>query len=337
MSTLPTSMLAIEITRPGGPDVLRPVRRAVPAPGAHETLIRVAAAGVNRPDIMQRLGKYPPPPGASDIPGLEVSGTIVRAVGRFHEGDFVCALVAGGGYAEYCAAPVEQVLPAPKPLSPVEAAAVPETFFTVWTNLFDRGRLASGERVLIHGGASGIGTTAVQLAVATGARVFATAGTDEKCDAIRTLGAERAINYHREDFAEVVRAETDGIDVILDIVGGDYLQRNLDSLRLNGRLIQVGLLGGAKAQVNLSSILQKRLTLTGSTLRVRSPAEKGVIAAALEKNVWPLIEAGRVRPVVGATFALEHAADAHRALEAAHLVGKVVLHVTGEEHQVRHA
>jgi NADPH:quinone reductase len=266
-----------------------------------------------------------------------VSGTIVRAVGRFHEGDFVCALVAGGGYAEYCAAPVEQVLPAPKPLSPVEAAAVPETFFTVWTNLFDRGRLASGERVLIHGGASGIGTTAVQLAVATGARVFATAGTDEKCDAIRTLGAERAINYHREDFAEVVRAETDGIDVILDIVGGDYLQRNLDSLRLNGRLIQVGLLGGAKAQVNLSSILQKRLTLTGSTLRVRSPAEKGVIAAALEKNVWPLIEAGRVRPVVGATFALEHAADAHRALEAAHLVGKVVLHVTGEEHQVRHA
>jgi NADPH:quinone reductase len=337
MSTLPTSMLAIEITRPGGPDVLRPVRRAVPAPGAHETLIRVAAAGVNRPDIMQRLGKYPPPPGASDIPGLEVSGTIVRAVGRFHEGDFVCALVAGGGYAEYCAAPVEQVLPAPKPLSPVEAAAVPETFFTVWTNLFDRGRLASGERVLIHGGASGIGTTAVQLAVATGARVFATAGTDEKCDAIRTLGAERAINYHREDFAEVVRAETDGIDVILDIVGGDYLQRNLDSLRLNGRLIQVGLLGGAKAQVNLSSILQKRLTLTGSTLRVRSPAEKGVIAAALEKNVWPLIEAGRVRPVVGATFALEHAADAHRALEAAHLVGKVVLHVAGEQHQVRHA
>ena len=282
---------------------------------------------------MQRLGKYPPPPGASDIPGLEVSGTIVGAAGRFQEGDFVCALVAGGGYAEDCAAPIEQVLPAPRPLSPVEAAAVPETFFTVWTNLFDRGRLASGERVLIHGGASGIGTTAIQLAVASGARVFATAGTDDKCDAMRTLGAERAINYHVEDFAEVVRTESDGIDLILDIVGGDYLQRNLDSLRLNGRLVQVGLLGGARAEVNLSSIMQKRLTLTGSTLRVRSPAEKGVIAAALEKHVWPLIEARRVRPVVSATFPLEQAAEAHRELEAARLVGKVVLEVAHDPRQ----
>ena len=279
---------------------------------------------------MQRLGKYPPPPGASDIPGLEVSGTVVRAAGRFREGDSVCALVAGGGYAEYCAVPIQQVLPAPKALSPIEAAALPETFFTVWTNLFDRGRLAAGERVLIHGGASGIGTTAVQLAFATGARVFATAGSDEKCEAIRQLGAERAINYRREDFAEVVRDEAPGgVDVILDIVGGDYLQRNLDSLRLNGRLVQIGLLGGAKAPLNLSTIMQKRLTLTGSTLRVRTPAEKGAIAAELEKNVWPLIDAGRVRPVVSATFPLERAADAHRELEAAQIVGKVVLEVGG--------
>ena len=310
--------------------MLRVVRRPLPVPGTNEALIRVAAAGVNRPDIMQRLGKYPPPPGASDIPGLEISGALVHAAGRFREGDFVCALLAGGGYAEYCAVPIEQVLPAPRALSAVEAAAVPETFFTVWTNLFDRGRLAAGERVLIHGGASGIGTTAIQLASAAGARVFATAGSDEKCEAIRALGAERAINYRRDDFVQVVRDEApDGIDVILDIVGGDYLQRNLDLLRLNGRLVQIGLLGGTKAQVNLSTVMQRRLTLTGSTLRVRTPAEKGVIAAQLEQNVWPLIEAGRVRPVVSATFPLERAAEAHRELEAAAIVGKIVLEVGG--------
>ena len=321
-------MLAIEIAHPGAPDVLRPVTRPVPEPGPNEALIRVAAAGVNRPDIMQRLGRYPPPPGASDIPGLEVAGTVVRAAGRFREGDVVCALVAGGGYAEYCAVPTEQVLPSPGELPVVEAAAIPETFFTVWTNLFDRGGLREGERVLVHGGASGIGTTAVQLASAIGAQVFATAGSDTKCDAIRKLGAQRAINYREEDFVQVVReAVPAGVDVILDIIGGDYLQRNLECLRLNGRLVQIGLLGGAKTELNLSMIMQKRLTLTGSTLRVRSPSEKGVIAAALEKNVWPLIESGRVRPVVGATFPLERAADAHRALEAAEIVGKVVLEV----------
>lgn len=321
-------MLAIEIAHPGGPDVLQPVQRPVPVPADHDVLIRVAAAGVNRPDIMQRLGKYPPPPGASDIPGLEVSGTVVQAVGRFQEGDSVCALVAGGGYAEFCVVPIQQVLPAPSGLSLTEAAAIPETFFTVWANLFDRGRLAPGEQALIHGGASGIGTTAIQLASAFGARVFSTAGSDEKCDAIQELGASRAINYHREDFADVIRAETrDGVDVILDIVGADYLQRNLESLRLNGRLVQIGLLSGAKVQLNLSTIMQKRLTVTGSTLRVRTPAEKGLIAEALEANVWPLLEAGRVRPVVSATFPLARAADAHRALEAARIVGKIVLEV----------
>lgn len=321
-------MRAIEIAQPGGPDVLRPVQRPLPETGPTDALIHVAAAGVNRPDIMQRLGKYPPPPGASDLPGLEISGTVVRGAGQWREGDVVCALVAGGGYAEYCSVPVEQILPKPAALSLTEAAAVPETFFTVWTNLFDRGRLASGERVLIHGGSSGIGTTAIQLAAANGAHVFATAGSDDKCKACRALGAERAINYKREDFAQVIRDElSGGVDVILDIVGGDYLQRNIDSLRLNGRLVQIGLLGGAKAQVNLSPIMQKRLTLTGSTLRVRTPAEKGVIAAAVHTHVWPLIESRKVRPVVTAVYPLDRAADAHRALEAGEVVGKVVLEV----------
>jgi len=229
---------------------------------------------------------------------------------------------------EYCAVPVEQILPAPAALSPTEAAAVPETFFTVWTNLFDRGRLISGERVLVHGGTSGIGTTAIQLAVANGADVFATAGSDDKCDACRRLGATRAINYKREDFVQVIREETsEGVDVILDIVGGDYLPRNIECLRLNGRLIQIGLLGGSKSQLNLSAIMQRRLTLTGSTLRVRTPAEKGVIAAALQQHVWPLIESGRVRPIVSEVFPLERAADAHRALEGGGVVGKVVLEV----------
>jgi putative PIG3 family NAD(P)H quinone oxidoreductase len=327
-------MRAVEIAHPGGPDVLRLVQRAVPQAGPGEALIRVAAAGVNRPDMMQRLGKYPPPPGASDVPGLEIAGTVVSGAGRWKEGDAVCALVAGGGYAEYCAVPVEQILPVPAPLSFTEAAAVPETFFTVWTNLFDRGRLIAGERVLIHGGTSGIGTTAIQLAAANGARVFATAGSDDKCDACRTLGAARAINYRREDFVRVILDDTtDGVDVVLDIVGGDYLQRNIDCLRLNGRLIQIGLLGGAKAQLNLSAIMQRRLTLTGSTLRVRTPAEKGVIAAALEQHVWPLIESRRVRPIVNEIYPLERAADAHRSLEAGHVVGKVVLEVLPAQDQ----
>jgi putative PIG3 family NAD(P)H quinone oxidoreductase len=327
-------MLAVEIAHPGDPDVLRPVRRPIPEAGPGEALIRVAAAGVNRPDLMQRLGRYPPPPGASDLPGLEISGVVVRGAGRWREGDAVCALVAGGGYAEYCAVPVEQILPKPAALSWNEAAAVPETFFTVWTNLFDRGRLASGERVLVHGGTSGIGTTAIQLAAANGAHVFATAGSDEKCEACRALGAERAINYKREDFVQVIRDETSGgVDVILDIVGGDYLPRNIDCLRLHGRLIQIGLLGGPKGQLNLSAIMQRRLTLTGSTLRVRTPAEKGVIAEALHTHVWPLIEARRVRPIVSEVYPLERASDAHRALEAGHVIGKVVLEVSTPQHQ----
>ncbi len=307
------------------------MRRALPEPGPNEALVRVAAAGVNRPDVMQRMGKYPPPPGASDIPGLEIAGTIVRGAGRWHEGDSVCALVSGGGYAEYCAVPIEQILPSPAALSATEAAAIPETFFTVWTNLFDRGRLARGERVLVHGGASGIGTVAIQLAAANGAHVFATAGSDQKCDACRKLGAERAINYKREDFVRVIRDETgDGVDAVLDIIGGDYLQRNIECLRLNGRLIQIGLLGGARAELNLSALLQKRLTLTGSTLRARTPAEKGDIATALHAHVWPLIESGRVRPVVSAVYPLERAADAHRDLEDGRIVGKAVLEVPAQ-------
>jgi putative PIG3 family NAD(P)H quinone oxidoreductase len=282
----------------------------------------VAAAGVNRPDIMQREGKYPPPPGASDIPGLEIAGTIV---GR--EDERVCALVAGGGYAEYCVVPVEQVLPIPDGVSDIEAAAIPETFFTVWTNLFDRGRLAAGESVLVHGGTSGIGTTAIQLARAFGAKVIATAGSREKCDACVRLGAARAVNYHDEDFVEAVRLATDarGVDVILDIIGGDYLPRNLTCLALNGRLVQIGLIGGSKASMDLRMLLQKRATLTGSTLRARTPAEKGMIARALEGRVWPLLGRGEVRPVVHSTFPLAHAADAHRSLEAGSVIGKVVL------------
>jgi len=320
---------AIEIAEPGGPEVLRLVERPAPEPRAGEVLVRVAAAGVNRPDLMQRQGKYPPPPGASDIPGLEISGEIVavRDVDGLRAGDRVCALVTGGGYAEYCAAPAEQCLRIPKAVTERHAAAIPETFFTVWTNLFERGGLQAGERVLIHGGTSGIGTTAIQLARAFGAAVFATAGSDEKCEACRRLGAARAIDYHAEDFVAVVRKETagEGVDVILDIVGGDYLPRNLDCLRLNGRLVQIGLIGGSKALLDLRAILHKRLTLTGSTLRARTVAEKGAIARALERAVWPLLDRGDVRPVVQAELPLERAADAHRELESGGVIGKLVL------------
>lgn len=322
-------MRAIEIAEPGGPEVLRLVERPAPEPRAGEVLVRVAAAGVNRPDLMQRQGKYPPPPGASDIPGLEISGEIVavRDVDGLRAGDRVCALVTGGGYAEYCAAPAEQCLRIPKAVTERHAAAIPETFFTVWTNLFERGGLQAGERVLIHGGTSGIGTTAIQLARAFGAAVFATAGSDEKCEACRRLGAARAIDYHAEDFVAVVRKETagEGVDVILDIVGGDYLPRNLDCLRLNGRLVQIGLIGGSKALLDLRAILHKRLTLTGSTLRARTVAEKGAIARALERAVWPLLDRGDVRPVVQAELPLERAADAHRELESGGVIGKLVL------------
>jgi NADPH2:quinone reductase len=324
--SIPTSMRVVEITAPGGPDVLRLATRPVPAPREGEVLIRVTAAGVNRPDIMQRLGKYPPPPGASDIPGLEVSGAIVAGVASA-VGRRVCALVTGGGYAEYCVAPLEQCLPIPAAVSEANAAAIPETFFTVWTNLFDRAGLRSGERVLIHGGTSGIGTTAIQLAHARGAKVFATAGTDEKTAACRALGADRAINYVGEDFVSAVKAGTggEGVDVVLDIVGADYLPRNLDCLRLNGRLVQIGLIAGSKAGFDFRPILQRRLTITGSTLRPRTVAEKGAIAQALEREVWPLLESGAAKPIVHAEYPLERAADAHRELEAGRVIGKLVL------------
>lgn len=330
-------MRVIEIREPGGPDVLQAAERPTPSPGPGEVLIAVAAAGVNRPDVMQRQGKYPPPAGASDVPGLEVAGTITTlgagAEGpdgrRWREGDRVCALVAGGGYASHCVAPGPQCLPVPAGLDWATAAALPETFFTVWTNLFDRGRLSAGESVLIHGGTSGIGTTAIQLARAFGARVVATAGSVEKCRACERLGAERAVNYRDADFVEAARAATAGrgVDVILDIVGGDYLARNLEALAVDGRLVVIGLIGGAKAPLDLRPVLQKRLTITGSTLRPRAVSEKGAIARVLLDRVWPLIESGAVRPVIHQTFPLERAADAHRLLESSVHVGKIVLEV----------
>ena len=331
-ASLPATMTAIEITTPGGPDVLQPRPRALPACGAGEILVRVAAAGVNRPDLLQRQGRYPPPPGAPDTPGLEVAG-VVAAVGEgvegWRPGDELCALVAGGGYAEYCAAPAPQCLPLPKGLSLVEAAALPETYFTVWTNVFERGRLRAGETLLVHGGASGIGTTAIALATAFGATVYATAGTPEKCAACERLGAVRAIDYRREDFVGVVKelSAGRGVDLILDMVGGDYVSRNLDALALEGRLVQIAFLRGARTEVNLAPLMQKRLTFTGSTLRPRTIEQKGAIARALREHVWPRIEAGAVRPVIHATFPLVAAADAHRALEAGEHVGKIVLTV----------
>ncbi len=323
-------MIAVEIVGKGGPEVLVPAERPRPVPGTHDVLIKVAAAGVNRPDVMQRKGGYPPPPGASDIPGLEVAGTIVEvgaSVREWRVGDEVCALVSGGGYAEYCAAPAPQCLPIPRGLDAVAAAAVPETFFTVWTNVFDRGRLISGEWILIHGGSSGIGTTAIQLARAFGARVLTTAGSDEKCAACERLGAERAINYRTTDFVAAVNEATGGrgVDVVLDIVGGDYVQRNLSSLALEGRLIQIAVMSGRTAEIALTPILQRRLTITGSTLRPRSVAEKGAIAKALRQHVWPLLESGVVKPIVYATFPLLAAAEAHRVMESSEHIGKLVL------------
>jgi len=324
-------MRAIEITQPGSPDVLKIVERPDPTPGVGELVVQVEAAGLNRPDLMQRQGKYPPPPGASDIPGLEIAGT-VRTVGpgvsRWREGDRVCALVAGGGYAELCVVPEPQCLPMPDGVDAITAAAIPETYFTVWTNLFQRARLQRGERVLVHGGTSGIGTTAIQLAREWNATIFATAGSDEKCAACERLGAH-AINYRTHDFAEVVQTETSGrgVDVILDIIGGDYLMTNIACLAIDGRLVQIGLQGGARAEINLSLLMQRRATLTGSTLRPRSPAEKGAIARDLEQHVWPLLAAKRVAPVVHATFPLEQAAEAHRMLESGEVIGKVVLRV----------
>jgi NADPH:quinone reductase len=332
MGYIPESMTVVEIARPGGPDVLRPAIHPVPRPGTGEVLIRVAAAGVNRPDIMQRLGKYPPPRGASDIPGLEISGEVVavhadESGGRWRVGDHVCALVAGGGYAEYCVAPEGQCLPVPAGMDIVTAAAIPETFFTVWTNLFERGRLRRGEWVLVHGGTSGIGTTAIQLAHVSGATVIATAGSDEKCAACAGLGAAVTINYRSQDFVEVVRTATagNGVDVVLDIVGGDYVGRNLRCLAMNGRLLQIGLMGGARADVDFTTVLQRRLTISGSTLRARSVEEKSVLARDVETNVWPWLAERKVRPVIDRTFPLAAAADAHRRLESGAHIGKIVL------------
>ena len=324
-------MRCIEIAQPGGPDVLRLIERPDPVPRSGEVLIDVAAAGVNRPDVLQRLGSYPPPPGASDLPGLEVAGR-VAAVGpgvtTLRPGDTVCALVSGGGYASSCVAPVPQCLPVPAGLDLVGAAAIPETFFTVWTNVFERGALQPGETALFHGGTSGIGTTAIQLAKARGARVLATAGSDEKCRACEALGAEHAINYRTTDFVAAVQAHTGGrgVDLVLDIMGGSYVPRNLAALALDGRLVQIGLLEGEPmASVDLRRILGRRLTLTGSTLRARSVEEKGRIAEALRREVWPLLETGRVKPLVAATFPLAEAAAAHRLMESSTHIGKIVL------------
>jgi putative PIG3 family NAD(P)H quinone oxidoreductase len=323
-------MIVIEISKFGGPEVLVPVERPRPVPRAGEVLVKVAAAGVNRPDASQRRGGYPPPPGASDIPGLEVAGTIVElgpGTSRWQVGDTVCALVAGGGYAEYCAAPGPQCLPVPRGFDMISAAAVPETFFTVWSNVFERGRLKAGESLLVHGGSSGIGTTAIQLARARGAHVLTTAGSDEKCAACERLGAEHAINYRTTDFVSAVREHTGGrgVDVVLDMVGGEYVPRNIEVLALEGRLVQIALLGGAAAHLNMTPLLTKRLTITGSTLRPRSVAEKGALASAIEAQLWPLLESGAVRPVIHATFPLSAAADAHRLLESSQHIGKIVL------------
>lgn len=320
-------MRVVEIATFGGPEVLRSASRPAPVPAPGEVLIKVAAAGVNRPDLFQRQGSYPPPPGSSDLPGLEVSGVVVEAAGRWRAGDQVVALVSGGGYAEYVAAPAGQCLPVPVGLSLVEAAALPETFFTVWTNVFERGHLRRGEFFLVHGGSSGIGTTAIQLARCFGARVVATAGTREKCDACLRLGAELAINYREQDFVAAAKALSagHGMDVVLDMVGGDYLPRNISLLATEGRLIQIALLRGAKAEIDLNAVMRRRLTITGSTLRPRSSAVKHAIAESLEARVWPLIESGAVRPVIHETFPLEQAADAHRVLEAGDNIGKVVL------------
>ena len=325
-------MRAIEITQPGGPDVLKICERPMPVLKSGEVLIKVHAAGVNRPDVFQRTGNYPVPPGASDLPGLEVAGEIVDgdlAGSPFKKGDMVCALVQGGGYAEYCAASIELCLPVPKGLSAIEAASLPETFFTVWSNVFDRAQLAGTDTLLVQGGTSGIGVTAIQLATALGHRVFATAGSDEKCRACEALGAERGINYRTEDFVEIVKSATagNGTNVILDMVGGDYVTREIDCLADDGRLVMIALLGGAKATVDLGQILRRRLSITGSTLRPRPIGFKAAIAAKLREHVWPLLESGKIKPVIYQTFPLEQAAQAHALMEASTHVGKIMFKV----------
>ncbi|HEY0438731.1 MAG TPA: NAD(P)H-quinone oxidoreductase [Xanthobacteraceae bacterium] len=332
MANLPATMTAIAIREPGPPDVLVPEQRPLPRPGKGEVLIRVAAAGVNRPDVMQRKGLYPPPPGAPDIPGLELAGEVVAlgdGVTRWKEGDRVTALVAGGGYATYCVAHESNALPIPKGLSEVEAAAIPETFFTVWSNLFERGGLKSGETALIHGGTSGIGTTAIQLAKAFGARVITTAGSDEKCEAARRLGADVAVNYKTQDFVAITKEATGGkgANVVLDMVGGDYIERNFEAAAVDGRIVQIAFQGSSKATVDFRRLMLKRLTHTGSTLRARPVHEKAAIARAVEAQVWPLLAEGKVKPVIFRTFPLEQAAAAHALMESSTHIGKIVLTV----------
>lgn len=323
-------MKAVEISQPGAPEVLKAVERPMPEAGPGEVLIKVSAAGVNRPDVFQRKGNYPPPAGASDLPGLEVAGEIVAgdaAAGGFKVGEKVCALLAGGGYAEYCVAPVEQCLPIPAGLSELEAAGLPETYFTVWSNVFDRGRLAAGETLLVHGGASGIGTTAIQLAKAMGHTVFATAGSDDRVKAIEELGADLGINYRSQDFVEEVKKATGGrgVDVILDMVAGDYVLRNINCLADDGRIVIIATLGGIKAEIDAGQVLRRRLTVTGSTLRPRPVAFKGAIAKNLRELVWPLLEAGKIRPIIHATFPLAEAYKAHAMMESGDNIGKIIL------------
>lgn len=327
---LPTSMTAIAIAKPGGPEVLVPREIAVPLPGHGEILVRVEAAGVNRPDIIQRMGFYAPPTGAPDTPGLEIAGEVVAVgpgVTLWKTGQRICALAAGGGYAPYCTVHESHALPVPKGFSAIEAAALPETFFTVWTNVFERGALKGGETFLVHGGSSGIGTTAIQLAHVFGARVFATAGSAEKCAACVQLGAEAAINYREQDFVAGVKKLTDGrgVDVVLDMVGGDYIPRNIDAAAKDGRIVSIAFLNGPVAEVNFMPVMLKRLTLTGSTLRPRSIEEKASIATALREKVWPLLDAGRVRPRIDATFPLTEASKAHALMEKSSHIGKIVL------------
>lgn len=327
---LPEKMRAIEIARPGGPEVLRTTSRPLPAPKSGEILVKVAAAGVNRPDVLQRMGLYPVPADASDLPGLEIAGEVVACgagAKLWKPGDTVCALTHGGGYAEYCAVPEVQALPVPKGLSMAEAASLPETFFTVWSNVYDRGRLAPGETLLVQGGSSGIGVAAIQMAAALGNRVFATAGSGDKCAACVKLGAERAINYRTQDFLAEVKAATGGrgVDVILDMVGGDYVPKELKCLADEGRLVFIAFLRGPKTELDINELMRRRLTLTGSTLRPRPVAFKGAIAASLRSRVWPLIEAGRIRPVIYKSFPLADAGEAHRLMESSQHIGKIVL------------
>ena len=323
-------MKAIEISKPGGPEVLQATDRPQPAPQPHEILIKVAAAGVNRPDVLQRMGNYAVPPGASDLPGLEVAGEVVAlgsAAKIFRVGEKVCALVHGGGYAEYCVAPEVQALPVPRGWSLIEAASLPETFFTVWANVYDRGRLSPGESLLVQGGSSGIGVAAIQMAAATGNRVFATAGSDEKVAACLRLGAQMAFNYRTQDFQEEILKATagKGVDVILDMVGGDYVPRELKCIAEDGRLVFIAYLRGPKTELNIDVVMRRRLTLTGSTLRPRTVEFKGQVARSLREKIWPLIEAGKIKPEIYKTFPLEQAADAHRLMESSQHIGKLVL------------